>query len=230
MAEEKSTMEIWAENEIRLACERERAGDDEYGYGVACYESAFRAFKSLLKDGHSGLSIGITKGILNALIDGQPLTPIEDTEDVWGKPRNYRKGCKTYPCKRMSSLFKDVYADGRVEYWDTDRFICQNAENPNISWHNGWVDKVLGKIYPITFPYVAKTYRVYCLEHLTDRKNGDCDTLAILYVQEKNKVRDIYRYFAETEDGWEEICEGDWRKRVQMHKERERRKRKHDAI
>lgn len=46
-----------------------------------------RAFESLLGDGHSGMSIGITKNILNRLIDGKPLTPIEDTEEVWGEPR-----------------------------------------------------------------------------------------------------------------------------------------------
>lgn len=224
MAEGKSNLEIWAENEIRIACERERAGDGEWDHGVACYESALRAFKSLLKDGHSGLSIGITKGILNALIDGEPLTPIEDTEDAWNEARFFKEGCKTYQCKRMSSLFKDVYEDGRVEYTDVDRFICRDLESKFAGWHNGWVDKIVGEVYPITFPYVAEKYRVYCREHLVDRKNGDYDTLAILYVENKyGETRDIYRYFAETEDGWDEICEGKWRKRVRMHEERERK-------
>lgn len=54
-----------------------------FNYGAMCYASALRAFESLVKDGRSGMSIGFTKQILNRLIDGEPLTPIEDTEDTW---------------------------------------------------------------------------------------------------------------------------------------------------
>ena len=32
---------------------------------------------------HSGFSIGITMNILNRLVQCKPLTPIEDTPDVW---------------------------------------------------------------------------------------------------------------------------------------------------
>ena len=43
---------------------------------VACYESALRAYRSLERDGHSGMSVQITKSILNRLIDGKCLTPL----------------------------------------------------------------------------------------------------------------------------------------------------------
>lgn len=76
----------WAKNEVAIASKRERGDkpEGEWDYGCACYDSAMRAFESLLGDGHSGMSIGFTKNILNRLIDGKPLTPIEDTEEVWG--------------------------------------------------------------------------------------------------------------------------------------------------
>ena len=79
----------WAKNEIAIASKRERGDkpEGEWDYGCACYDSALRAFESLLGDGHSGMSIGFTKNILNRLIDGKPLTPIEDTEEAWGEPR-----------------------------------------------------------------------------------------------------------------------------------------------
>lgn len=75
-------MEQWAKREIELACKHELGGKDqtEWDYGVACYESAFKAFKSLIADGHSGFSIHITMSILNRLVEGKPLTPIEDTD------------------------------------------------------------------------------------------------------------------------------------------------------
>ena len=41
----------WAENEIEMAIESEKKTSDDpedYKYGVACYESAMRAFKSIL--------------------------------------------------------------------------------------------------------------------------------------------------------------------------------------
>lgn len=77
----------WAKNEVAIASKRERGNkpEGEWDYGCACYDSAMRAFESLLGDGHSGMSIGFTKNILNRLIDGKPLTPIEDTEEVWSR-------------------------------------------------------------------------------------------------------------------------------------------------
>lgn len=82
---EKSNLERWAENEVAIACRREKPNrkDGELDYGCACYESALKAFGSLCEDGHSGFSIGLTKAILNRLIDNKPILPIEDTDEVW---------------------------------------------------------------------------------------------------------------------------------------------------
>ena len=41
---EKSGMELWAENEVKIACHRK---GDEFDYGCASYESALKAFKTL---------------------------------------------------------------------------------------------------------------------------------------------------------------------------------------
>jgi hypothetical protein len=63
-------MADWAKNEIEIACKNER-GDknpEEFDYGCACYESAYKAFQSLMEDGHSGMSIGFTKAILRVFI------------------------------------------------------------------------------------------------------------------------------------------------------------------
>ena len=42
---EKSSMERWAENEVAIACRREKPDrkDGEWDYGCACYESALKA-------------------------------------------------------------------------------------------------------------------------------------------------------------------------------------------
>ena len=221
---EKSRMELWAEEEIRIACERERGGasEDEWDYGVACYESALKAFRSLLEDEHSGMSIGFTLRILNRLVNVQPLTPIEDTDDVWKECGRYlsQKDHSTYQCKRMSSLFKDVYDDGHIKYTDVNRFCC-GASKSSARWHNGHVSKIASEYFPITMPYTPETYKVICEEFLTDRANGDYDTIGILYIYgDTGERKEVNRYFAEAEEGWREIDRAEYEQRRQMDADR----------
>ena len=142
---EKSNLELWAEDEVKIACARENPNrkEGEFDYGYACYESALKAFKSLCEDEHSGMNIRFTKAILNRLIDGKPLTPIEDTDDMWEEVYGRDDNSKHYQCKRMSSLFKDVKADGSVEYTDVNRFQGVNIANPHYSYHSGLIDTVM---------------------------------------------------------------------------------------
>lgn len=216
----------WAKNEVAIASKRERGDkpESEWDYGCACYNSAMKAFKSLLGDDHSGLSIGITKNILNRLIDRLPLTPIEDTEEVWGEPRiDSRDKSKRYQCKRMSSLFKRVAQDGSVTYSDIDRYYCTNEENPHVSWHNGFVAKIYNEMYPLTLPYMPNSRPdvIVCDELLTDRKNGDYDTLAILYIKKADGERvEVNRYFKESEVSFAEISPEEYKERQRLHEER----------
>lgn len=206
------SMKEWAEREVHIACERENPDrkEGEWDYGCACYESALKAFNSLIEDGHSGMSIGFTKQILNSLIDGKPLTPIEDTEDVWGKCTRHSDGKKSYQCNRMYSLFKDVYPSGEVSYHDIDRFIC--IDEKGSTYYNGLVERVVSKMFPIEMPYIPsdKPYKVSCRDSLYDPKNGDFDTVGIFNVLTPDG-KDVFvgKYFKEDEENgeWVEI---DW--------------------
>lgn len=202
----------WAEREVELACKRENPDrkEGEWDYGCACYESALKAFKSLMEDGHSGFSIGLTKNVLMRLIDGKPLTPIEGKDDEW--EYSFHNGendeIAVYQNKRMSSLFKNVHPDGTVTYDDNDRYYCQDVNDPNNCWHNGFVRGIIDEMFPITMPYMpeSRPMRVVCEEFLTDRKNGDFDTLGVLYVVKPDGERiDILRYFDGDGPGWREI-------------------------
>ena len=214
------SMDDWAKNEIEIACKYER-GDknpEEFDYGCACYESAYKAFKSLMEDGHSGMSISLTKAILNRLIDRKPLTPIEDTPDIWNDITDRHENYTSYQCKRMSSLFKDVYNDGTVKYHDTDRFYCLDKDDPNIGgWYNGFINQILDEQFPIVMPYrpASKPWYVYCTEGLSDPKNGDFDSIGIHYVIKPNGKRvNIRRFFKEGENGWIEIDKQEYDNRV----------------
>lgn len=218
----------WAENEIRLACERENPNrkEGEFDYGCACYESALNAFKSLCGDGHTGMSIGFTKQILNRLIDGMPLTPIEDTDDIWNLcsfGEDDKK--KVYQCKRMSSLFKDVYPDGKIEYHDIDRVRCYNLSAPTVPYHSGLISRLIHDMWPIAMPYCPDgVIEVYCEDFLTDRRNGDFDTVGVYHAIKPDGTRvDIHRFFKSDDwidNNWVEIDIQEYNQRSEIGKRR----------
>ena len=217
------SMMDWARREVEIACEREAPDrkDGEWDYGCACYESALKAYESLCGDGHSGFSWGITKQILMRLMDGKPLTPIEDTEDIWNFITEM-DGVKTYQCKRMSSLFKYVDPDGNVSYHDNNR-VEVHEENSDTYWHSGHANKIIREMFPIHMPYIPedKPYVVEVQEFLTDRKNGDYDTIIYNKVTTPDgKEIPINRYFADTKDGWKEITNYECQIRYKMYLER----------
>lgn len=207
----------WAENEVRIACEKEHPGlkEGEFDYGCACYKSALKAYKSLDADGHSGFSWVMTANILKRLMDHKPLTPIENTEDVWIYSYKLRyRGCTVMQCLRMPSLFKYVYDDGRIEYYDNDQFIGIDIHS-GIAYSLGLIRDVIQKEFPITFPYMpGDTIKVYCEDFLAEAGNGDFDTVGIMYYKTEDGVKkDVKRFFKELPDksrhpydnGWREI-------------------------
>ncbi len=207
---EEGTVSDWAAKEVELAIAAEKEaspGTDEWKMGAACYESALRALQSLTRDDHSGFSIQMAKSILNRLVDGRPLTPIEDTDDVWtditlnadGKLA-FNDNKKHYQCKRMSALFKEVAKDGTATYSDLDRVNAVNVDRPGTVYHNGFTTRLIDKIFPITMPYLpsSKKFKVVRDEFLVDPKNGDFDTVGYLYILTPDGKRvELNRYFKE---------------------------------
>lgn len=220
-------MKDWAKREVELACKRENPErkEGEWDYDCACYESALKAFESLLEDDHSGMSMGFTKAILNRLIGGKCLSPIEDTDDIWNYCHDRGDtGAKVYKCNRQSSLFKEVGKDGSVTYTDNNRVTKYDIDS-GTSWHNGFVRNMIDELYPITMPYISedKPYVVYCEDFLTDAANGDYDTMGILYLITPQGARvDINRFFKDGEEnGYDEIDKEEYEIRRELAKKRE---------
>ena len=213
------SMKEWAKREVEIACKKENPErkEGEFDYGCACYESALKAFNSLLEDGHSGASIGFTKNILVRLIEGKPLTQIEDTDDVWNFISDEYYGVKVYQCKRMASLFKRVHPDGTVTYRDIDRVVCIDINNQT-SYRFGFVRSVIDEIHPMTMPYYPYTIKVYCEDFLVNKENGDFDTVGILkMLLPGGDVKEINKFYKEDgidfqEITYEEYCERKSRK------------------
>lgn len=219
-----SSMLDWAKREVEIACKKENPNrkEGEFDYGCACYESALKAFESLLEDGHSGFSIKMTQAILIRLLDGQQLTPIEDTDDIWNECSRPKDGPKVYKCKRMSSLFKDVYADGTVKYYDVNSSYCVDINDPSAACNFGLVFKIINEMFPIVMPYMpGKPIKVYCEDFLTDKKNSGFDTVGVLYAlktengkQEKIGINRFFREPEGDEEGsWTEISKEEYYER-----------------
>ena len=194
----------WAKREVEIACKRENPNkkEGEFDYGCFCYSSALKAFKSLYDDEHSGCSIRITQSILNRLIDGKPLTPIEDTDDVWNISHANGNGEMIYQCNRMSALFKTVHPDGSVDYSSIDHCYCIDINNPKNTYSSRLVRRIIHKLFPITMPYIpGEPIKVFCEYFLTDKNNGDFDTIGVFYAfKEENgePIRiEINRFFRE---------------------------------
>ena len=235
-----SNLVSWAEKEIQLACKNEMDGcesGEDASYGIACYKSALKALKSLAEDGHSGYSIGITKSILNRLIDGLPLSPIYDTEDVWNfaYERDVENGkIQVYQCARCTQFFKHVdTVTGETTYSDVERVVGIDKIS-GVSYTSGLIGGIYDELFPITMPYMPPTTRakMFTEEFLFDQKNGgDFDTEAVLHVitPDGDKI-EINRFFKDppkdldtsTEQfhGWVEITEDEYNERKSAYERR----------
>lgn len=168
----------WAKEEVKIACKKESSE-----YGRACYASALKAFESLCNDGHSGMSYCCTRNILKRLLDEKPLTPIEDTPDIWIQ---LNEEGDSFQCKRLNSLFKDIGPDGAVTYNDISRVDCCNADiyKTGVFYNRFLAERAEKIIGPIEFPYCPSTtpYKIYVRDYLIDKKNGDFDTYWISHL------------------------------------------------
>ena len=225
------SMSEWAENEVKIACKRENPDWDGklFDYGCSCYQSALKAYKSLCEDEHSGFSFSLTKNILIRLMNSLPLTPIEDTPDIWEEcGLTSTDDYISYQNKRMSSLFKEVHKDGKVTYHDIYRDYCQEITNPNDTFSGG-LGNIIDEMFPITMPYYpsAEKYKIVVNTFLAKGFEGDgtdYNTRAILYVITPEKERvEVNRYYGEKDGHFVEITKGEYDERLknEIWKEKE---------
>ena len=182
-------MTEWAKKEVELFKEKQ----DDYGKLYA--DSALKSFLSLVEDGHSGLSIKITQNLLNRLINGQPLQPIEDKDFVQdpNMPQDSEEYLKEnnlkseIQCPRMPSLFRYEHLDGKIEYHDVNRAYCFNIDNPHITY-TSHLCKIIDELYPITMPYYPSVnkYKIAVENRLHDKSLGDYDLIRIAYIIKPN--------------------------------------------
>ena len=192
-----NNLEKWAKEEIKL--QLKECENDWYTENVL--KCAYKVYKKLCRQDHSGASVRLVKSVLDRLIDVKPLSPIKDTPDIWNDV-TWDDERKVYQCRRYSGLFKNVYSDGSVDYNDVERWRCYS--DSGIYFNSSLVNRVFDKLYPITMPYFPHTEDVYVKESLIDEKNGDFDTVYFKY-------GDVEKYFTEKDGEWKEITESEYK-------------------
>lgn len=209
------SMYDWARQEVQLAkAELKRNKNDEAQYMIACYDSALRAYEKLMKDGHSGTSFAITRGILEKLMHEIPLTPVEDKEIMWKYTYNHENEA-VFQHKRMPSVFKMVNKKtGAVRFSDNDRILCKNLLGPDSTYfYSNFISRIIDGMFPIEFPYTPtkEKYIVYVTEFLMDSANGDFDTMNLVSVKlPTGDARPLNLYYKEENGRWSLITQDEW--------------------
>lgn len=202
----KMRMINWAEREVSIACKKKNPEWDgkSFDYGCSCYQSALKAYKSLMEDNHSGYSYSITKEILKDLLDSIPLSPITD-EDFFINEENtiYQpseslksQGLKSsIQCPRRHSLFRQEDLENNITYKDIDRYYCINAEYPS-DIYSSRIGDFINKLYPITMPYIPNRnpFKVYVKSWYIKDEDADVDVV-IGYKDPHGVWYDYYKVF-----------------------------------
>lgn len=208
---------------MNVEVEIERAKETADEYGKMCLESAYKAYKSLMDDGHSGLSFSITRSILKRLLYEIPLSPITEDDFKGIEPIGFlcHDGCVTRQCPRRGGLFQDTYPDGHVEYHDNDR--CTMIDEVGNGWHFGLASRVINQRHPITMPYVPteNPYIVHGCSFMHDPKTcrvwiergSYTFTYLECYEEPNGRRHRLDLLFEETDDGVVEVKDND-RKRL----------------
>lgn len=222
-------MTEWAEREIAAACKIENPNWDgkSFDYGCSCYQSALKAYKSLMDDEHSGFSFGITKNILKKLLDNIPLLPITDKDFFNNEGESIKSlesnkslkesGLKSYiQCPRRSSLFRKEDLKGKVKYIDIERYYCINAEKPSYTFSSN-ITNFIDELYPIAMPYMPSStaFKVYVKEWLTDKTHEDVDVVEIIgYKDQQGQWHDYNKLIYDNGDGLCVITDEDTKQKL----------------
>ncbi|MCQ2209697.1 MAG: hypothetical protein MJZ34_05345 [Paludibacteraceae bacterium] len=192
-------MKKWSENEVKNAIEKEFKYYDEnkdgylMEYVKSCYDSALKAYHSLCDDGHSGGSYDMSKGILIRLLEGLPLTEINDNENEWVRtPLLCTNDYDGYSHSRMYGFYKYVYKDSSVKYVDVNRVICTNQKGVN--QFSGTLCNIIEDMFPITMPYFPSVYKYIGNVYEFEYDNSNYQALLSVSTPER-KVVEINMFF-----------------------------------
>lgn len=209
----------WAREELRRAIEIEensRGEKSEKDPRNLAAEDAVNALNIAEWCYETGLNSGAPRGlvcqIFNQLMQDQPLSPIQEDEDIW-EWLEERRGISPgesyikYFCKRLPTLTKLVTTDEngeeKIKYNDSGRYYCFDAFQQGRLYTGGLAEAVLNELVPIEFPYYPTgKFAIFTERFRSYPTTPDVDTIGILRMRAPDgHTIFIDRYFKLTPDG-----------------------------
>ena len=185
----------WMNDEI----DKFKATHPEIDWIEPVCKNALEILKCYTDYPHDNVTLSNTQYIVNRLLSGRPLTPIEES-DNWTQIEYKDKCCKAFKCDRMSSLIKFIYENGDVKYSDLSRFICIDIDDNSNQWLSKHVNSIMDDLIPITMPYdtVDTGIAVVCKRGKSnvnlDENEYDLEGIIYCILPDGHKV-DINRFF-----------------------------------
>lgn len=149
------------------------------------------------------LALSTTQQILNQ----KPLSPIEDIPEVWDEPYDIG-GIKRCRCKRLTTLYKQVYPDGHIEYIDPSIYWCVTPRS-NERFKSEVIEfYFLSEYCQVKMPYTQpeKPY-IFTVEQFEAQWADEyLNLIAVLSVENPDgDKKAINRWLERTGEGWIEI-------------------------
>lgn len=194
----------WYENEIDLALKQ--MTPKETVQIAEAYMTAGSLFGEFLKktEDFNGKNISLVKTVFLQLLNGDPLTPIEDNDEEWELVEGSTgPECVIYQSKRRKSLFKKVDETKDSEppkFTDTARAVCMDINNTDLIYTGGMGPIVLDETVPIEMPYSPSGKIKIFTEEFKCHKDckGDSDTIGVLYFRMPDgRIKTVKRFFKE---------------------------------
>ena len=155
-----NTEEIeWAKKEMQRFLEHNNLDDK-------VYSGILEAFKNI----YSSQDFVLARRVMKRLLEEKPLSLLTDDPDEWRECLSISNSIKTsFQNRRYYSLFKDVFTDGTVKYFDTERTVCIDIDTGHRFSYKLANDLVDG-IYPIDMPYTPppSPFKVFVRAHYAD--------------------------------------------------------------
>lgn len=191
----------WAERETNLGAAEN--GQKEY------YEAVFNAYCFVKHEFDTLEFPGVAKTLLRQLLEGEPLTPIENVDENWFVISGFdpaangdNPGFTVYQSNRRGSLYKHVKYDRKtgevdeVSFTDTDRSVCIDIETEEI-YTSTFANGILDEMVPIKMPYYPKgKIKIFVDEFRAYPESKENDTIAILHFRfEDGRMQEVMRFF-----------------------------------
>ena len=219
----------WIRNELKIASGYIYIHDPDKDDKNKKYEAILNMFENVkenvIPQNIRYCGSKLVEDTISKLIDGIPLTPVENNDDDW-LIRDIDKTREIYKHKRLNTLYKLV-EDGKITYIGGKNYLVVCDEEYVYDSSCTIVSEILDKLYPVTFPFTPnKGVYIAHIEKCLSNRNNDKDKEGFDTIYVKNiiepsgKIINIDLYYSRTVDNWSEIDDSVYESRLELATQR----------